>query len=117
MYVRPETLTLLYLSIFLAIILRWDRYPWLALLLPFVQVAWVNSHGLFVLGPIVLVFGLIDAALRFGFFAPGAQEVVADDPGRQPPDRRGLLDQSLLPHRCALSAGAGRDDEQPDFLA
>ena len=70
MYVRPETLTLLYLSIYLAILLRWDRRPWLALLLPLVQVAWVNSHGLFVLGPIVLGFGLIDAALRFGFFTP-----------------------------------------------
>ena len=70
MYVRPETLTLLYLSIYLAILLRWDQRPRLALLLPLVQVAWVNSHGLFVLGPIVLGFGLIDAALRFGFFAP-----------------------------------------------
>ena len=69
-YVRPETLTLLYLSIFLAVILRWERYPWLALLLPFVQVAWVNSQGLFVLGPILVAFGLIDAALRFGFFDP-----------------------------------------------
>jgi hypothetical protein len=70
MYVRPETLTLLYLSIFLAVISRWDRFPRLALLLPFVQVAWVNSHGLFVLGPILLTLGLFDAALRFGFFAP-----------------------------------------------
>jgi tetratricopeptide (TPR) repeat protein len=71
MYVRPETLTLLYLSLFLAILFRWDRHPLLALLfLPVIQVAWVNSHGLFVLGPIVLVFGLIDAALRFGFFDP-----------------------------------------------
>jgi len=70
MYVRPETLTLLYLSIFLAIITRWDRFPGLALLLPPVQVAWVNSHGLFVLGPIVLSFGLIDAALRGGIMAP-----------------------------------------------
>ena len=69
-YVRPETLTLLYLSIFLAVILRWDRYPWLGMSLPIVQVAWVNSQGLFVLGPIVLAFGLIDAALRFGFFDP-----------------------------------------------
>jgi tetratricopeptide (TPR) repeat protein len=69
-YVRPETLTLLYLSIFLAVIFRWERYPWLALLLPVVQVAWVNSQGLFVLGPILVAFGLIDAALRFGFFDP-----------------------------------------------
>ncbi len=30
-------------------------------ILPFVQLAWVNSHGLFVLGPILLVFALIDA--------------------------------------------------------
>jgi tetratricopeptide (TPR) repeat protein len=70
MYVRPETFTLLCLAIFLAVISRWDRLPRLALLLPLVQVAWVNSHGLFVLGPILLAFGLFDAALRFGFFAP-----------------------------------------------
>jgi tetratricopeptide (TPR) repeat protein len=70
MYIRPETLSLLYLSIFLAIISRWERFPWLALLLPMVQVVWVNSHGLFVLGPIILVFGLIDAALRLGFQGP-----------------------------------------------
>ena len=70
MYIRPETFSLLYLSMFLAIISRWDRFPWLALLLPLVQVAWVNSHGLFVFGPIILVFGLIDAALRLGFRGP-----------------------------------------------
>ncbi len=63
MYVRPETLSLLDLSIFLAVICRWDRRPWLVVLLPFVQVIWVNSHGLFVLGPIVLSFALIDAFL------------------------------------------------------
>jgi len=55
MYVRPETLSLLYLSIFLAVLTRWDRHPYLVAILPFVQVAWVNSHGLFVLGPIILV--------------------------------------------------------------
>src|SRR5262249_44842065 len=70
MYVRPETLTLLYLSVFLAVVSRWDRHPALAFVLPPVQVAWVNSQGLFVLGPIVLVCGLIDAALRPGAFAP-----------------------------------------------
>jgi tetratricopeptide (TPR) repeat protein len=69
MYVRPETLTLLYLSIFLAVVSRWDRFPRLAWILPLVQVAWVNSHGLFVLGPIVLVFALIGALLRPGAFA------------------------------------------------
>ena len=102
-YVRPETLTLLYLSIFLAVILRWERYPWLALLLPIVQVAWVNSHGLFVLGPILVAFGLVDAALRFGFFAPERRRwwrtiLVATVPG----GRFSMLDQSLRPDRCGF---------------
>jgi hypothetical protein len=39
MYIRPETLSLLYLSIHLAVLCRWDRRPWLAWLLPFVQAA------------------------------------------------------------------------------
>ena len=70
MYVRPETLSLLYLAIYLAVVCRWDRFPALAWLLPLVQLAWVNSHGLFVLGPIILVFALVDAALRRGALAP-----------------------------------------------
>jgi tetratricopeptide (TPR) repeat protein len=70
-YVRPETLSLLYLSIFLAILFRWDRHPRLTWILPLVQVAWVNSQGLFVLGPVLLVFALIDAVLRFGLFDAG----------------------------------------------
>ncbi len=70
MYVRPETLTLLYLSIFLAVTLRWDRHPALAWILPIVQVFWVNSQGLFVLGLIVLSLGLIDAFVRRETFAP-----------------------------------------------
>ena len=69
MYIRPETLTLLYLAAFLAILFRWDERPWLAFLLPVVQLAWVNSQGLFVLGPILLNFALIDASLRRGAFA------------------------------------------------
>jgi tetratricopeptide (TPR) repeat protein len=69
MYVRPETLSLLYLAVYLAVIFRWDRFPLLAWLLPFVQAAWVNSQGLFVLGPVLLGFGLVDAALRRGAFA------------------------------------------------
>jgi tetratricopeptide (TPR) repeat protein len=69
MYIRPETLTLLYLAIVLAILFRWDRYPMLALLLPVVQLAWVNSHGLFVLGPVLLGFALLDALLRKGALA------------------------------------------------
>ncbi|HEX8200838.1 MAG TPA: hypothetical protein VF590_10140, partial [Isosphaeraceae bacterium] len=64
MYVRPETLTLLDLAAFLAVLERWQEQPRLAFVLPVVQVTWVNTQGLFVLGPIVLAFALIDAALR-----------------------------------------------------
>lgn len=71
MYVRPETLSLLYLAIFFAVLTRWDRHPWLVAILPPVQVAWVNSHGLFVFGPIVLVMALLDAATRPRSLAPG----------------------------------------------
>jgi len=70
MYLRPETLTLLYLAADLAILSRWDRRPWLAFGLPIVQVAWVNTQGLFLLGPILIGFALIDAALRRESFDP-----------------------------------------------
>lgn len=70
MYVRPETLTLLYLSVFLAVLVRVDRAPALALWLPIVQVAWVNTQGLFVFGPILLGAAVVDAAVRPGAFAP-----------------------------------------------
>ncbi len=73
MYVRPETLTLLYLAVFLAVLFRWNRRPALAFLLPLVQVAWVNSQGLFVLGPVILLFALLDSALRPGAFAPSRE--------------------------------------------
>lgn len=68
MYVRPETLTLLYLSIDLAVLTRVDRHPRLAWVLPVTQVFWVNTQGLFVLGPAVIGMALIDAALRRGSF-------------------------------------------------
>jgi hypothetical protein len=70
MYVRPETLSLLYIAIYMAVIFRWNQFPWLAFLLPAVQVLWVNTQGLFVFGPALLVCGLIDAALRPGAFSP-----------------------------------------------
>lgn len=71
MYVRPETLTLLYLAADLAILTRWDRVPKLAWLLPVVQLLWVNTQGLFVFGPILIALALIDAALQPGSFSAG----------------------------------------------
>ncbi len=51
---RPELLSLLGTAVYLAVLLRTDRAPALAWLLPLVQVIWVNSHALFVLGPVIL---------------------------------------------------------------
>lgn len=68
-YIRPETFTLIYLCSFLAILVRIERAPRLAYLLPILQVGWVNAQGLFVFGPLLLSMALIDAALRPGAFA------------------------------------------------
>ncbi|RUL87215.1 hypothetical protein [Tautonia sociabilis] len=69
MYIRPETMTLLYIAIVLAVLFRWEQRPWLGFILPITQALWVNTQGLFVFGPILLGFALIDAALRPGAFA------------------------------------------------
>lgn len=69
MYVRPETLTLLYLISFLAILSHWEERPRLAWLLPPIQLLWVNSQGLFVLGLGLVGFALANAALKPGAFA------------------------------------------------
>jgi tetratricopeptide (TPR) repeat protein len=69
MYIRPETVSLLYLAIVLAVLFRWEKHPLLAFLLPVVQVGWVNTQGLFVLGPILIGFALVDAATRPGALA------------------------------------------------
>jgi tetratricopeptide (TPR) repeat protein len=66
MYIRPETLTLLYLAVFLAVLFRIGKMPWLIFVLPATQVVWVNSQGLFVFGPVVLVMALIDYAIMPG---------------------------------------------------
>jgi hypothetical protein len=57
---RPETLTLLAAVAYLAVLSRTDGRPELAWILPVIQVLWVNVHGLFVLGPIILGIYLID---------------------------------------------------------
>ncbi len=115
MYIRPETLTLLYLAAFLAILFRVDERPWLAFLLPVVQLAWVNSQGLFILGPVVLAFALVDAATRPGAFERGRRRwwttiLVGDGP-----DGPGLPGQSVRDRRGAVPAPARGDDGQPDL--
>jgi tetratricopeptide (TPR) repeat protein len=70
MYIRPEILSLLFLSILIVIVGNWRNRAWLALLFPLVMLLWVNSHGLFVLGLVVIAFGLVDAAVQPGAWSP-----------------------------------------------
>jgi tetratricopeptide (TPR) repeat protein len=51
---RPEIFSLLYLSLFLAVLWRVERRPALVWLLPGLEVLWANTQGLFVLGPVVV---------------------------------------------------------------
>ncbi len=63
---RPEIVTLVCLSAFFGILLRARQAPgWLWVLVP-IEVLWVNTHGLFVLGPWMLVLFLIDRAIVGG---------------------------------------------------
>ena len=51
---RPELFSLLFLAGFLAVLGRASERPRWLWLLPAIQILWVNSHGFFVLGPMVL---------------------------------------------------------------
>ena len=61
---RPELFSLAFLAAYMAVLLRCDRRPALAWALPAIQVLWVNSHGLFILGPLILGAYVADGALR-----------------------------------------------------
>ena len=70
MYIRPETLTLLYLAADLTLLAHARERPRLVYFLPVIQVLWVNSQGLFVFGPILYGMAMASAALEPGAFDP-----------------------------------------------
>jgi len=52
---RPEAASLLLLTGFLVLLARAERWPRGLWLVPILQALWVNCHGFFVLGPLVLL--------------------------------------------------------------
>ena len=62
MYVRPETISLLWLSLVMAVLFHWRKHPRAMWLLPPVFLAWVNTQGLFVLGFILMGAAVVEAA-------------------------------------------------------
>ncbi|MGP0066013.1 MAG: hypothetical protein ACLQGP_20735 [Isosphaeraceae bacterium] len=77
---RPEIFSLVFLAGFLAVLWRAERRPALAWALPPIQALWVNSHGLFILGPIVLSFYLADRAARSLGVLPRLDDGLGDGP-------------------------------------
>jgi hypothetical protein len=61
---RPELLTLVHLALWLVILEGAERRPRWLWLLPVSQMLWVNSQGLFVLGPILWSLFFADHLLR-----------------------------------------------------
>ena len=76
---RPEIFSLVFLAGFLAVLWRAERRPALAWALPPIQALWVNSHGLFILGPIVLSFYLADRGAKPGVL-PRLDDGLGDGP-------------------------------------
>jgi hypothetical protein len=52
---RPETVSLVMVTAFLVVLARAPRAPRLLWLLPLLEAVWVNCHGFFVMGPLLLV--------------------------------------------------------------
>lgn len=57
---RPELFSLIYLAAYFAVLANAPDRPRMLWLLPLLQGLWVNSHGFFVLGPLVLAAYFVD---------------------------------------------------------
>lgn len=73
---RPEVFSCLFLAGYLAVLNRADRVPRLAWVLPGIQVLWVNTHSLFILGPIVLACCWLERASRYLLGPAGGSRIA-----------------------------------------
>ena len=80
---RPEVFSVLGMAAYLSILRRVDSNPRLAWILPLIQVIWVNAHGVFVLGPIILA-----AYLAERLVAPPEPEPGEKAGMKRPPEKR-----------------------------
>ncbi|MCH9654655.1 MAG: hypothetical protein K0U86_02720 [Planctomycetes bacterium] len=64
--VRPEMLSLFYLSFWMFVISCVPAHPKMVWLIPLITLLWVNSHALFVLGLVVSVLFIADHLIRVG---------------------------------------------------
>ncbi|HVX13117.1 MAG TPA: hypothetical protein VHC22_18175 [Pirellulales bacterium] len=101
---RPELCTLLFLAIYLAVLHRWDERPRLVWFLPVVQVLWVNTHGLFVLGPVVMGLWLAARAIE-SFWRSRSRNSASSDPdvGQDYAWRKTLLVMGAVVAACLVN--------------
>lgn len=62
--VRPEMLSLVYLSFWVYVLSRATSQPKLIWLIPLITLFWINSHALFVLGLIISILFVVDHLVR-----------------------------------------------------
>lgn len=67
--IRPENFSILFFAIYLLILSKQSRKSWI-FLLPLVQVFWVNSHGFFILGPLMVGVFILAERLKRANFLP-----------------------------------------------
>jgi len=81
--VRPEMFSALFLAAFIFVLSRFKQSGCKSIwLLPLIQVLWVNMQGLFVLGPIIMVFfviGELFLTTRLLFFPATREQKLPND--------------------------------------
>ncbi|HUY87830.1 MAG TPA: hypothetical protein VMV10_03755 [Pirellulales bacterium] len=77
---RPELFSLVFLATDLAILEFGRKRPGLLWCLPVVQLLWVNSHGLFILGPLVVGFDLLERTTALVGRRRSAPAALANEP-------------------------------------
>jgi tetratricopeptide (TPR) repeat protein len=61
--IRPENFSILFFSFYLFLLTRCIRKKWI-FLLPLVQLCWVNCHGFFILGPLLVAVFILAEKLK-----------------------------------------------------
>ncbi len=61
---RPELLTCVYMALFVLLLEKGRQRKWLLLLVPLVQVMWVNSQGLWPIGPVLVAAYIFDTLIE-----------------------------------------------------
>ncbi len=57
--IRPDIFSILFLSLFLVMVFRAHRTTWGLGVLAILQIIWVNMHGFFIMGPVMIWLSLI----------------------------------------------------------